>query len=60
MEERQSIFACGAGAASKFVFPQNRIERAFNVKTVEEYLGRIDEMIERKAKLCNQLKNNKY
>ena len=54
MEERQSIFACGAGAASKFVFPQNRIERAFNVKTVEEYFSRIDEMIERKAKLCNQ------
>ncbi|QNU65574.1 coproporphyrinogen dehydrogenase HemZ [Ruminiclostridium herbifermentans] len=60
MEERQSIFACGAGAASKFVFPQNRIERAYNVKTVEEYIGRVDEMIERKAKLCNQLKNNKY
>lgn len=54
MEERQSVFACGAGAASKFVFPQNRIERAFNVKTVEEYIGRIDEMIERKAILCNQ------
>jgi oxygen-independent coproporphyrinogen-3 oxidase len=54
MEERQSVFACGAGAASKFVFPHNRIERAFNVKTVEQYIGRIDEMIERKAKLCNQ------
>ncbi len=54
MEERQTIFACGVGAASKFVFPQNRIERAFNVKTVEEYISRIDEMIERKAKLCNQ------
>ncbi len=54
MEERQSILACGAGAASKFVFPNNRIERAFNVKTVEEYLLRIDEMIERKIKLINQ------
>ncbi len=58
MEERQPVFACGAGAASKFIFPQNRIERAFNVKTVEEYISRIDEMIERKAILCN--KNNKY
>lgn len=54
MEERQSIFACGAGAATKLVFPNNRIERAFNVKTVEEYLRRVDEMIERKVKLCNQ------
>ena len=63
MEERQSIFACGAGAATKIVFPHNRIERAFNVKTVEEYLRRVDEMIERKAKLCNEYneyKNNKY
>jgi len=31
------------------VFPEsNRIERAFNVKNVEEYISRIDEMIERK------------
>lgn len=52
MEERQSIFACGAGAVSKFVFPGDRIERAFNVKSVEEYTGRIDEMINRKAELC--------
>lgn len=56
MEERQSIFACGAGAATKFVFPHNRIERAFNVKTVEEYLSRTDEMVERKAVLCEQYK----
>ncbi|PYG87422.1 oxygen-independent coproporphyrinogen-3 oxidase [Ruminiclostridium sufflavum DSM 19573] len=56
MEERQSVFACGAGAATKLVFPQNRIERAFNVKTVEEYLGRVDEMLERKAKLIEQYK----
>jgi oxygen-independent coproporphyrinogen-3 oxidase len=51
MEERQSILACGAGATSKCVFPGNRIERAFNVKSVEEYIGRIDEMIERKINL---------
>lgn len=48
MEERQSIFACGAGAVSKFVFADNRIERSFNVKSVEEYLNRIDEMLLRK------------
>jgi oxygen-independent coproporphyrinogen-3 oxidase len=54
MEERQSILACGAGAASKFVYPGNRIERAFNVKSVEEYIGRIDEMIERKFALISK------
>ncbi len=64
MEERQSIFACGAGAVSKFVFPDNRIERSFNVKSVEEYLGRIDEMLERKEVmtkgLIGELSNNNY
>lgn len=51
MEERQSIYACGAGAVTKIVFPENRIERAFNVKSVEEYIGRIDEMLQRKEAL---------
>lgn len=56
MEELQTIIACGAGAASKFVYPQgdrNRIERAENVKDVEGYIKRIDEMIERKRILWN-------
>lgn len=52
MEERQSIFAVGAGAITKVVWPEeNRIERAFNVKAVEEYITRIDEMIQRKSSL---------
>lgn len=56
MEERQTIVALGAGAITKVVFPQDdRIERAFNVKSVEEYISRIDEMIERKRKLISQL-----
>jgi len=49
MEERQTIFALGAGAVTKVVYPEeNRIERIFNVKNVEEYVSRIDEMIQRK------------
>lgn len=49
MEERQTIIALGAGAVTKVVYPaEDRIERAFNVKNVEEYLNRVDEMIERK------------
>lgn len=52
MEEKQTIIALGAGAVTKVVFPEeNRIERAFNVKSVEEYLLRIEEMVERKNKL---------
>ena len=42
----------GAGASSKFVFHQeNRIERVENVKNVDEYINRIDEMIDRKRRM---------
>jgi coproporphyrinogen dehydrogenase HemZ len=52
MEEKQSIIAVGAGAVTKMVYPsQNRIERAFNVKSVDEYMNRVDEMVERKRAL---------
>lgn len=52
MEEKMDILAMGAGASSKFVFhKENRIERVENVKNVEEYIGRIDEMLERKQNM---------
>lgn len=51
MEEDRTIIAVGAGAVTKAVFPDNRIERVFNVKSVEDYLARMPEMIERKRAL---------
>ncbi len=49
MEEKQTILALGAGGMSKFVFHgENRIERVDNVKSVTDYISRIDEMIKRK------------
>lgn len=51
MEEKQDIVALGAGSISKRLFPSGRIERCENVKEVAQYIGRIDEMIERKRKL---------
>ncbi len=51
MEEIHHIVAIGAGAASKAVFANNRIDRCENVKELEQYISRIDEMIERKKKL---------
>ncbi|GMQ59019.1 coproporphyrinogen III oxidase [Vallitalea sediminicola] len=61
MEEAQSIIALGAGAASKVVYKhENRIERIENVKNVEQYINRIDEMIDRKRKFFNESKNNIY
>lgn len=55
MEEQQTIVGCGAGTTTKLVIPgQNRIERAETVKNVEQYIDRVDEMIERKEKLFAQ------
>lgn len=52
MEEKQTIMACGAGTTTKVLYPEeNRLERAENVKDVELYISRIDEMIERKERL---------
>ncbi len=51
MEEVQSIAALGAGTVTKRVYDNGLIERCDNVKDVEQYISRIDEMIERKRKL---------
>ena len=48
MEEKQTIIAAGAGASTKMVYPDGRIERIENVKDVGQYMERIDEMIQRK------------
>ena len=51
MEEKEPIIAVGAGGSSKLVCDGgHRIERVSNVKDVDAYIGRIDEMIERKRK----------
>lgn len=56
IEEKQTIIAHGADAASKVVFlKEDRLERHFNVKDVKEYISRIDEMIDKKNKLLNSL-----
>lgn len=49
MEETNTIIGIGANAISKRVFNlENRIERQANVKFIEDYINRIDEMLERK------------
>ncbi|WP_101773075.1 coproporphyrinogen dehydrogenase HemZ [Peptostreptococcus faecalis] len=56
MEENQSNYAIGAGAVSKFVYlDENRIERVDDVKNLEQYLSRVDEMIEKK---CREVEKN--
>lgn len=57
MEEKQTILALGAGGSSKFVFhDENRIERVENVKSVVDYIGRTDEMIQRKVDFLANVK----
>ena len=51
MEEIQSIVAMGAGSVSKCVYADGLIERCDNVKDIDLYLSKIDEMIERKDAL---------
>ncbi len=52
MEETANVLALGAGAISKWIFDrQLRIERAPNVKNIEAYIERVDEMIARKRTL---------
>ena len=54
MEEKQTIVALGAGGSTKIVDNKlNKIERIFNVKSVDDYINRIDEMLERKNILIN-------
>jgi oxygen-independent coproporphyrinogen-3 oxidase len=49
MEERQTILALGAGAVCKFIdYENNRLERLDNVKSLKDYIERIDDMIQKK------------
>lgn len=51
MEELTDIIAAGAGASTKLTYPaENRVERVENCKSVDDYIRRFDEMIERKCR----------
>ena len=50
MEETNSVLAVGAGAMSKRIFNiERRIERQSNPKFIDDYISRIDEIIEKKT-----------
>lgn len=56
MEEKQTIVALGAGSVTKYVYPDGeQIERVDNVKNVDQYIERIDEMIERKINFFHKV-----
>ncbi|NLP35800.1 MAG: coproporphyrinogen dehydrogenase HemZ [Clostridiales bacterium] len=57
MEEQQTILALGAGGLTKYVsHDPYYIVREDNVRSVTDYINRIDELIERKRKFFNKHK----
>ncbi len=51
MDEHQTIIALGAGGITKVYYPEeNRLERVPNVTNYQEYIARIEEMLDRKEK----------
>ena len=54
MEEYQSIFSVGAGAVTKLRTEDGSvIERIFNFKYPFEYIGRFDELLEKKSRMSD-------
>ena len=52
MEETTHILALGAGGISKRIYPgEGQIGRAPNVSNIEQYIARVEEMIQRKRTL---------
>lgn len=55
MEETSHILALGAGGISKRIWPdEGHITRAPNVSNIQEYISRVEEMIQRKSDLFLQ------
>lgn len=52
MDETHTILACGSGGVTKLKDPRsNYLERVFNFKYPYEYIGRFDEIINRKEQI---------
>lgn len=55
MEEKQTIVAVGAGASTKLYHEElGQVSRVENVKSVTDYIDRVDEMISRKYQLLQE------
>jgi len=55
MEEIAPIVAFGAGAISKWLYPAAKhIDRAPNIKNIEQYIARVEEMAQRKRTLWEE------
>ena len=54
MDETHTVLACGAGAVTKLKeYGTNRIDRVYNFKYPYEYIGRFDELLQRKQAIMD-------
>jgi oxygen-independent coproporphyrinogen-3 oxidase len=59
IEEKQTNIAFGADAITKVVFTdENRLERQGNIKDIKLYIARIEEQIQKKVQLLDNLYKN--
>ncbi len=55
MEEQQSILALGGGGMTKIMRPGGGLERQHNPKAPQQYIARIDEILDRKEEVLSGL-----
>lgn len=55
MEEKQTIVAVGAGASTKLYHSDlGQVSRVENVKSITDYIDRVEEMVNRKYHFLRQ------
>ena len=54
MSEKQTILAVGAGAITKISHGGQQLERSYNVRELQQYVSRIEEMINKKKDLLGR------
>ena len=54
MSEKQTILAVGAGAITKISHGGQQLERSYNVRELQQYVSRIEEMIDKKKDLLGR------
>ena len=55
MEELQTILALGGGGMTKLLLPGGRLERRHNPKAPQQYIARIDDVLEKKKEILTSL-----
>lgn len=58
MEEKHTVIGCGAGTTTKVVLAEgNRIERLENIKNIQDYLPRWEQVLEKKERFLREMRD---